>query len=570
MDPPLVSVVIPVWNGRSLLEPCLSALGAQSYPRIEIIAVDNASTDGSAHLIEARHREVRLLRSDRNLGFAGACNLGIDAAGGEIVVLLNQDAVADREWLHFLVEALAEPKVGVVGCKVLYPDGCTIQSAGCSVHWPLGTVVARGHLEPDGPKWDEPCTVDYAHGCCMAFRRQICDRLGALDESFWPGYFEDADFCLRVRQSGLECRYEPRARLTHRESASFRRWSSIWRFHHRGRIQFVLKHTPLNEFRSRFVPAERVYQPVAAALVGGATLARAYLEAGARFRAARRTADRVPDSETMSVLENLHQLANATGDTAPGFSPPSTESIHQVGVEDLTGILQQCQADLVASLRRQPPKLHTRDLQAELDELEGRIEQYLLTIHARGQEIGALKEILGAREAELLSFKGLLPAREEELGSIKKSLVAREGELDELERRIEQLLVIIQARDQELGAVKEVLGAREDELLSFKKLLPDREEELDSIKTLLGAREGELLSFKELLPAREEELDSIKTVLAAREVEISNLEGTVSAAEGENRSLQIRLRRQAEEIAAYRRRLLCRVDSWLRRAFERS
>ena len=483
-----------------MLEPCLSALGAQSYPRMEIIAVDNASTDGSADLIEAEHREVRLLRSDRNLGFAGACNLGIDAARGEIVVLLNQDAVADREWLHFLVEALAEPQVGVVGCKVLYPDGCTIQSAGCSVYWPLGTVVARGHLEPDGPTWDEPCSVDFAHGCCMAFRRQVYDRLGALDDSFWPGYFEDVDFCVRARQSGLECRYEPRARLTHRESASFRRWSSIWRFHHRGRIQFVLKHTPLDEFRSRFVSAEKVYQPVAAALVGGATLARAYLEAGARFRAERRSADGVLDEETMSVLEALHQLAKAAGAAAPGFSPPSTELIHQVDVEDLSGILQQCQADLVASLRRQPSKLHTRDLQAELDELDRRVGQFLLTIHARDQEIGALKEVLAAREAELLSFKSLLPAREEEL---------------------------------------------------------------DSIKTILAAREDELLSFKKLLPAREEELDSIKTLLAAREAELSNLEEKASAVESENRSLQVMVRRQAEAIVADQIRLRRRTASWL-------
>lgn len=120
-DTPLVSVVTVNYNGERHLEGLLDALLAQSWPRFEVLLVDNASTDGSVTLVEQRYPAVRVLRSQENLGFTGGNNLGIAESRGEMVALINNDTVPDPDWLLHLVEtALGEPKVGGVGSKILF------------------------------------------------------------------------------------------------------------------------------------------------------------------------------------------------------------------------------------------------------------------------------------------------------------------------------------------------------------------------------------------------------------------------------------------------------------------
>lgn len=125
-----VSVIIPVWNGRPYLDACLDALLAQEPPGFEIILVDNASTDGSADYVADHYSQVQLIRNRDNRGFAGACNIGLKAASGRIFVLLNQDTRVYPGWLSVLCGALSNSRIGVAGCKCLYPDGETIQHAG--------------------------------------------------------------------------------------------------------------------------------------------------------------------------------------------------------------------------------------------------------------------------------------------------------------------------------------------------------------------------------------------------------------------------------------------------------
>jgi GT2 family glycosyltransferase len=139
-----VSVIIPIWNGSEYLHACLDSLMAHDYPIFEIIAVDNASVDGSAELIARHYPQVRLIRNAVNLGFAGGCNAGLKAAQGDILVLLNQDVIVQPGWLRALVKALQKPKIGIVGCKMLYPDGRTIQHAGGWIEWPLGLAHHYG------------------------------------------------------------------------------------------------------------------------------------------------------------------------------------------------------------------------------------------------------------------------------------------------------------------------------------------------------------------------------------------------------------------------------------------
>ena len=132
-----VSVILLSWNGMDDLGNALEALQAQSSSGVEIIVVDNASTDGSAEFVERYYPDVSLIRSPCNVGFAGGNNRGLEVATGKVLVLLNQDTIVRRGWLNALVAALAgNPRSGIVGAKALFPDG-RIQHAG-------GFVDVRG------------------------------------------------------------------------------------------------------------------------------------------------------------------------------------------------------------------------------------------------------------------------------------------------------------------------------------------------------------------------------------------------------------------------------------------
>lgn len=253
-----VSVIIPVWNGRQHLPSCLDALLAQGYQDLESIAVDNASTDGSADLIARQYSQVRLIQNRRNLGFAGGCNVGLRAAQGDVAVLLNQDAVAQPGFLEALVRALADPQVGVAGCKILEADGKTLNHCGGSLDLMAAQTRHRGTGEPDHGQYGEAVDVEYVTGAALAVRRDVLERVGLMDERFFPGYYEDTDFCLRVRNAGFHIRYVPDAVVVHHVSTSTHQdWVRRRFYYYRNRLLFVLKHLSSVEFAMQFVPAER-------------------------------------------------------------------------------------------------------------------------------------------------------------------------------------------------------------------------------------------------------------------------------------------------------------------------
>jgi GT2 family glycosyltransferase len=273
------SIIIPVWNGRQYLPACLDALAAQDDPDFEVIVVDNASSDGSADLVGAGYPAVRLVRNETNRGFAGGCNAGIKVATGDVLVLLNQDTRVLAGWLPAIREAFTDPRVGVVGCKALQADGQTVQHAGGWLEWPLALAHHRGGLERDEGQWDTPGEVEYVTGAAMAIRRGVVESIGLLDEEFWPGYYEDADFCFRAREAGYQVCYTPQAVLVHGETTSVKDPVLLSRYYQRGRVRFVLKHTPPQRLLETFVPAEIAYQPPAVRGRESSALPLAYLEA---------------------------------------------------------------------------------------------------------------------------------------------------------------------------------------------------------------------------------------------------------------------------------------------------
>jgi GT2 family glycosyltransferase len=216
---PLASVIVPSLNGAHLLPACLNSLASQSYPNVEVIVADGASTDGTNDLLARHYSTVRLIALRRNLGFTGNVNAGLRAARGEVLCLLNNDAQADADWVAACVDALASrPELGSVASKVLYADGRTINSAGDLLHRD-GSPSQRGNGQTDSPQWDFPTPVFGAMGGAAAYRRAMLQDVGLLDEQFFM-YLEDVDLAFRAQLRGWSCRYEPHARVTHIGGAS--------------------------------------------------------------------------------------------------------------------------------------------------------------------------------------------------------------------------------------------------------------------------------------------------------------------------------------------------------------
>lgn len=255
-----ISIIIPVWNGRHLLPPCLASLRAeqlQDNSRLEIIAVDNGSADGSADWIAAQAPDVRLLRNRYNLGWSGGCNQGLRVAQGDILVLLNQDTQVEPGWLQALERAFDDPRVGIAGCKIHYLDGVTIQHAGAWTEWPLAYGHHVGHHEVDAGQWDVAKAVEWVTGAAIAIRRTVYTSIGELDEEFWPGYMADIDYCLRAQAQGFETWYIPSAVLRHQESASTSDKAELNRIFNRNRLRFTLKHLPPARWLQEVAPAEQ-------------------------------------------------------------------------------------------------------------------------------------------------------------------------------------------------------------------------------------------------------------------------------------------------------------------------
>ncbi|HZT11299.1 MAG TPA: glycosyltransferase family 2 protein [Candidatus Baltobacteraceae bacterium] len=231
------SIVIPVFNKAELTRQCLLTLPAtiQEAGEGEVIVVDNASSDNTPQML-AEFPWVRVIRNERNLGFAGANNQAARIARGRTLVLLNNDTEAKSGWLASMLGAAEQRGVGAVGARLLYPDG-TIQHAGV-VNYPyrfgsIGFVPSHDmhQYKGDFAYARQSRDLQMVTGACLATPRALYLELGGLDEGFWNGY-EDIDYCLKVRDRGLRVVYQADAVLTHYESQSgvqrFRRvaWNS--------------------------------------------------------------------------------------------------------------------------------------------------------------------------------------------------------------------------------------------------------------------------------------------------------------------------------------------------------
>jgi GT2 family glycosyltransferase len=241
VSPPDLSVVILNWNVRDLLRDCLHSLRQTGAPgrsvtgpaplALEIIVVDSASGDGSAEMVRAEFPEARLIASAENLGYSRGNNLGLAAAQGRYLLVLNPDTQAAEGALCALVEyADAHPEAGILGPRLLEPGGApqssrrrfpTLATAVFESTW-LQILAPRRVLDHyyarDLPA-DAPAEVDWLTGACLLIRRAVYEQIGGFDEGFFM-YSEELDYCRRARAAGWRVVHLPEARVIHFEGKS--------------------------------------------------------------------------------------------------------------------------------------------------------------------------------------------------------------------------------------------------------------------------------------------------------------------------------------------------------------
>lgn len=242
---PHLSVIVLNYNGRVWLEPCLTALTAQTgAPPFEILLVDNGSSDGSIALVTARFPSVRVVDNRRNLGFAGGNNAGAREARGETLVFLNNDTIPAADWLGRLHAAMMEGSDrAIVTSRIVQLDQPDVIDSAGDGYLRAGGAFKHGH-GAGASAFRTSREVFGACGAAFAIRREVFDRLGGFDEDFFMVY-EDVDLSYRARLAGYRCWYAADAVVRHAGSATLGTSSRSAVFYGQRNLEWTwLKNTP--------------------------------------------------------------------------------------------------------------------------------------------------------------------------------------------------------------------------------------------------------------------------------------------------------------------------------------
>src|SRR5438874_5638885 len=215
-----VSIIIPVFNQFRFTQGCLASLQEhQGTERFEVIVVDDGSTDASAEAIP-KMPGVVYLRNKTNCGFVASCNRGAAAARGNYLVFLNNDTLVETGWLTALLETFAEEsRAGIVGSKLVYPDG-RLQEAG-GIIWRDASGWNYGKFDdPEKPEYNYLREVDYCSAAALMIPKSLFASVGGFDSRYAPAYYEDTDLAFKVRKAGYKVLYQPLSEVIHYEGVT--------------------------------------------------------------------------------------------------------------------------------------------------------------------------------------------------------------------------------------------------------------------------------------------------------------------------------------------------------------
>jgi len=234
-----LSIIIVSWNTVDLLRACLKSIkeevGRLKEIVVEVVVVDNASTDGSSEMVKKDFPRVKLIQNEKNLGFATAVNQGLRQTQGEARLLLNSDTRLTKGSLGKLLEFEKEVGPAIIGARLINPDSSVQPSV---FHLPsIKRAVLeywlgkKGYFSKYAPAGSESQEVEAVSGGAMLISWKIIEKIGLLDERYFM-YFEDLDYCRRARKAGFKVYYLPTAEIIHEHGASGRKLAAVeeqWR-----------------------------------------------------------------------------------------------------------------------------------------------------------------------------------------------------------------------------------------------------------------------------------------------------------------------------------------------------
>jgi len=239
---PLISIITINYNQAEVTNLLLESLQSVTWPNFEVIIVDNSSSNSNADKINTGFSNVTLIRSNRNLGFAGGNNLGIRASKGDYVLLLNNDTEVVPDFLEPLIECFeAHPETGAISPKIKYfhhPN--TIQYAGFTKMNPLTLrMKGIGFGQTDKGQFEQTLETEFAHGCAMIVPSRIIKEIGLMPEEYFL-YYEEHDWSTAIKRGGYKIYYQPKSVVLHKESMSVQKNSPLKTyFINRNRILYM-------------------------------------------------------------------------------------------------------------------------------------------------------------------------------------------------------------------------------------------------------------------------------------------------------------------------------------------
>ncbi len=247
-----VTVIIPHWNGIEILEPCLRSLEASQYSNLEVVVVDNASSDESVAFVLREFPGVTVIQNSENLGFAGGCNVGLRQVESDLYLVLNNDTTHDPDWIEKLVEQMeSNPKTAAVQPKIMsaqHPELFDYAGGVGGLMDVLGFPFALGRIfttmEKDDGYYDTPRDIFWASGTALLLRGEALEEVGLFDEDFFA-HMEEIDLCWRLHNAGWRVMNAPDSRIYHHSGWTLPpdRYQKKY-LNHRNNLIMIIKNYP--------------------------------------------------------------------------------------------------------------------------------------------------------------------------------------------------------------------------------------------------------------------------------------------------------------------------------------